>query len=98
MPEKNMATTSRTDAGWNSTDPQSGRNHGHGRHHRPHPKYRASPTSGYRLLEHAYAELIQKLPEEIKTVVPVWDQINLEEFHSRYVDGMDMAHWDRRST
>lgn len=61
---------------------------------RPHPRYRKSPTSGYRLLEHAYAELIQGLPDPIKDVVPVWDQIHLEAFHARYVDGLDMAHWD----
>src|SRR5205823_12546016 len=35
----------------------------------PHPPYRPSPTSGYRLLESAYAELIKKCPPEIKTIV-----------------------------
>ncbi len=62
---------------------------------RPHPPFTGSPTSGYRLLEHAYAEIIQGLPEEIKGVVPVWDQIYLEQFHSRYVDGLDLPGWDR---
>lgn len=61
---------------------------------RPHPRFTGSPTSGYRLLEHAYAELIQGLPEEIKGIVPVWDQIYLEQFHSRYVDSLDLADWD----
>jgi hypothetical protein len=61
---------------------------------KPHPKFSESPTSGYRLLEHAYAEIIQGLPEEIKTIVPVWDQIYLEAFHSGYVDGIDLASWD----
>lgn len=60
----------------------------------PHPQYDKSPTSGYRLLEHAYAELIQNLPQEIKTVVPVWDQIYLEEFHSGYVDSLELDRWD----
>ncbi len=59
-----------------------------------HPQFIGSPTSGYRLLEHAYAELIQAVPEEIKTVVPVWDQIYLEQFHCRYVDGLDLETWD----
>lgn len=59
----------------------------------PHPKFLGSPTSGYRLLEHAYAEIIQKLPAEIKMVVPVWDQIYLEQFHSGYVDRLDSATW-----
>jgi hypothetical protein len=62
---------------------------------RPHPRFQASPTSGYRLLEHAYAELIQGLPEELKDAVPVWDQVYLERFHSRYVDGLDLDEWDR---
>ena len=53
-----------------------------------------SASSGYRLLEHAYAEIIQKLPAEIKTIVPVWDQIYLEQFHSGYVDSLDLAAWD----
>jgi hypothetical protein len=61
---------------------------------KPHPKYMASPTSGYRLMEHAYAEIIQKLPDEIKSVVPVWDQIYLEAFHSGFVDSLDLATWD----
>jgi hypothetical protein len=60
----------------------------------PHPKYTGSPTSGYRLLEHAYAELIQALPEEIKTVIPVWDQVYLERFHVGYVETLDLAAWD----
>jgi hypothetical protein len=61
---------------------------------KPHPKFAVSPTSGYRLMEHAYAEIIQGLPDEIKTVVPVWDQVYMEEFHSGFVDGLDLATWD----
>lgn len=61
---------------------------------KPHPPFAVSPTSGYRIMEHAYAEIIQGLPQEIKTIVPVWDQIYMEEFHSGYVDGIDMAVWD----
>jgi len=61
---------------------------------RPHPKFAVSPTSGYRLMEHAYAEIIQSLPDEIKTVVPMWDQIYMEEFHSGFVDGLDLDTWD----
>ena len=61
---------------------------------KPHPKYVGSSTSGYRLLEHAYAELIQSAPEELKAIVPVWDQIYLERFHSRYVDSVDLKQWD----
>ena len=61
---------------------------------RPHPRYTGTETSGFRILEHAYAELIQQSPDEIKTVVPQWDQVYLEQFHSRYVDGLDLAAWD----
>ncbi|MBX3010825.1 MAG: DUF4037 domain-containing protein [Caldilineaceae bacterium] len=60
----------------------------------PHPKFAVSPTSGYRLLEHAYAEIIQGLPAEVKTVVPVWDQLYMEEFHSAFVAGLPLATWD----
>lgn len=59
-----------------------------------HPKFVGSASSGYRLMEHAYAELIKKSPPEIKQVVPVVDQIYLEEFHSGYVDRLDLATWD----
>ena len=61
---------------------------------KPHPKFVPHPTSGYRLMEHAYAEIIQGLPDEIKTIVPVWDQIYMEQFHSGYVDGIEMSDWD----
>lgn len=59
----------------------------------PHPKLAGSESSGYRLLERAYAEIIQKLPAEIQTVVPVWDQIYWESFHSAYVATIDMQTW-----
>ena len=61
---------------------------------KPHPRFQESPTSGYRLMEHAYAEIIQGLPDEIKTVVPVWDQVYMEEFHSGFVNGLELATWD----
>ena len=61
---------------------------------RPHPKFAGSETSGYRLLEHAYAELIQALPAEIKNEVPIWDQIYFERFHSEFVDSIDLETWD----
>ncbi|RME42173.1 MAG: DUF4037 domain-containing protein [Chloroflexi bacterium] len=61
---------------------------------KPHPPFQDSPTSGYRLLEHAYAEIIKGLPEEIQTIVPVWDQIYLERMHSGYVAGLDLDTWD----
>ncbi len=62
---------------------------------RPHERFTGSPTSGYRLLEHAYAEIIQGLPAELKTVVPQWDQVYLEQFHSGYVDSLELNEWDQ---
>lgn len=61
---------------------------------RPHPPFQHSPTSGYRLTEHAYAEIIQGLPAEIQTIVPVWDQVYMERMHSGYVAGLDLQTWD----
>ena len=60
----------------------------------PHPKFARSPTSGYRVLEHAYAELLQRCPEEIRAVVPEWDQVQLEVFHSGWVAGLPLVEWD----
>lgn len=60
----------------------------------PHVRFRRSETSGYRILEHAYAEIIQGLPDGIKTVVPIWDQIYMERFHSGYVDTIPIGTWD----
>ncbi|MEZ4556139.1 MAG: DUF4037 domain-containing protein [Caldilineaceae bacterium] len=53
-----------------------------------------SPTSGYRVLEHAYAEIIHNLPADLKPVVPIWDQIHFESFHSEFVDRIDLDTWD----
>lgn len=62
---------------------------------RPHSHFRGSPTSGYRLLEHAYTELIQGLSPELRGVIPVWDQVHLERFHVGYVAGLEIEEWDR---
>jgi hypothetical protein len=59
----------------------------------PHPKFEGSLTSGYRLLESAYAEILKDLPPELKSIVPVWDQIYWEEFHSGYVASLDLDTW-----
>lgn len=59
----------------------------------PHPAYVGSPTSGYRLMERAYAEILKGLPTDIRPIVPVWDQIYLERFHSAYVAELDTDIW-----
>jgi hypothetical protein len=59
-----------------------------------HPKFEGSESSGYRLMEHAYAEILKKLPRELQTTVPIWDQIYFEGWHSGYVAGLDIGIWD----
>jgi hypothetical protein len=59
----------------------------------PHPPLAGSESSGYRLMERAYAEILKQLPEGIVSTVPVWDQVFWESFHSQYVVGVDMATW-----
>ncbi|MBK8045995.1 MAG: DUF4037 domain-containing protein [Anaerolineales bacterium] len=60
----------------------------------PHPKFAESPTSGYRLLEHAYAEIIHQLPADLRGLVPVWEQVHWEANHSQYVASLSMETWD----
>lgn len=60
----------------------------------PHPRFGDHPSSGYRLLEHAYAEILRGLPATLRAIVPVWDQVYLEAFHSNYVASLDPAAWD----
>ena len=59
----------------------------------PHPKLKGSPTSGYRLMEHAYKVLLGKVPTEIKTVIPLWDQVYMEQFVVDHVDSIEMEAW-----
>lgn len=60
----------------------------------PHPKFKGSESSGYRLMEHAYAEILKRLPDDLKMIVPTWDQVYFESWHAGYVDGLDMRTWD----
>jgi hypothetical protein len=61
----------------------------------PHPRYKVSATSGYRLLELAYAELIRKCPAEIRGIVPQWEQVHWEGFHSTFVASVGLDDWRR---
>ena len=61
----------------------------------PHPKFKKSPTSGYRLLEYAYGELCRGLPQDLLKHIPQWDQIYLEKFHSGFVANLDKEDWLR---
>jgi len=60
----------------------------------PHPQFVESPTSGYRLLEHAYAAIIHDLPPDLRGLVPVWEQIHWEANHSQYVASLSLDTWD----
>jgi hypothetical protein len=59
----------------------------------PHPKFKKSPTQGYRLLESAYGDLCRTLPREILEHIPQWDQIYLEKFHSGFVANLGQDDW-----
>ena len=61
---------------------------------RPHPRFAEHPSSGYRLLEHAYAEILHGLPEDLRGLVPVWEQVHWEANHSQYVAGLELEAWD----
>ncbi|MEM7034746.1 MAG: DUF4037 domain-containing protein [Chloroflexota bacterium] len=59
----------------------------------PHPKFVGSESSGYRLMEHAYKDLLSQVPDPLKTVIPQWEQIYLEKFVVGYVDALDWDTW-----
>ena len=58
-----------------------------------HPKFAGSDTSGYRLMEHAYKEILGNLPSALKTITPLRDQVFLERFVVGYVDSIDAETW-----
>ncbi len=60
----------------------------------PHPKFEGSPTSGYRLMEHAYKVLLDKVSDEVRAIVPLWDQVYLEQFVVGYVHSISQEAWD----
>ena len=60
----------------------------------PHPKLKGSDTSGYRLTEHAYKVLLDKVSDEVRGIVPLWDQIYLEKFVVGYVHSISQEAWD----
>jgi hypothetical protein len=46
------------------------------------------------LLEHAYAEIIKKLSADLVPIIPEWEQVHWESFHSQFVADVDMVGWD----
>ncbi len=59
----------------------------------PHPKYKSHPTTGLRILERSYQEILKSVPEEILRHTPLWDQKFLEEFISGYVRDLSQEEW-----
>jgi hypothetical protein len=59
----------------------------------PHPRFKGSPTSGYRLMEWAYWEIIRKLPKELLEIIPQWEQVYLEKSVVAYVAGLEGDPW-----
>lgn len=59
----------------------------------PHPRFRGSPTSGYRLMEWAYWEIIRRLPPELLDIIPQWDQVFMERSVVHYVAGLSAEAW-----
>ena len=59
----------------------------------PHPTFIGSPTSGYRLMEFAYWEIIRKLPADLLAIIPQWEQVYLEKSVVAYVATLDGPSW-----
>jgi len=60
---------------------------------RPHPRFKPSETSGYRLLEWCYYDLLKGLPAEIRPIVPLTEQIFMEQWVVDYVAGLTDDEW-----
>ena len=60
---------------------------------KPHAKFAGSESSGYRLVERAYKEILKGLSDDIKTIIPQWEQIYMEKFVIGYVDSLEMDAW-----
>lgn len=60
---------------------------------RPHPRFKPHATSGYRLLEWCYRDLLHAIPRELFTHVPVWDQKYFEAFTTGYVADLTDDVW-----
>ena len=59
----------------------------------PHPKFRGSPVSGYRLMEYDYYQIIRNLPFELLDIIPEWEQVHLERSVVHYVAGLEEPAW-----
>jgi fermentation-respiration switch protein FrsA (DUF1100 family) len=60
-----------------------------------HPRFGASTTSGYRLLEYEYYHLLRSLPAEIQARVPRTEQVFFESFTTGYVAALKVDDWQR---
>lgn len=62
---------------------------------RPHPKFIPHETSGYRLLEWCYRDLLNSIPRELFSHTPVWDQKYFEAFTTGYVADLTDEEWQK---
>ncbi len=60
---------------------------------RPHPKFKRSATSGYRLLEWCYYDLLKGLPRATYPLVPIMEQRFMEQWVVEYVAGLGDDEW-----
>ena len=60
---------------------------------RPHPAFKPHETSGYRLLEWCYRDLLHSIPRELFVHTPVWDQKYFEAFTTGYVADLTDEVW-----
>jgi hypothetical protein len=62
---------------------------------RRHPRFAHSQTSGYRLLEFDYREILLTIPPELRHQTPLWDQRFFEGFVSGLVTDYTEEQWTR---
>lgn len=60
---------------------------------RPHERFKRSESSGYRLLEWCYYDVLRGLSEESRALVPETEQRYMEAWVVEYVAGLDDATW-----
>ena len=60
---------------------------------RPHPLFKSHDTSGYRLLEWCYRDLLNSIPSELWVHTPIWDQKYFESFTTGYVAPLGDVEW-----
>lgn len=60
---------------------------------KPHPKFVGSASSGYRLMEYNYQQILKGLPDDLIAIIPEWEQPYLEQFVAQYVKTAPVETW-----